>query len=50
MTAPVTFYESINTYWLGYRLVTSISLSAEFTILSVGERRDIVPDGLEIDY
>jgi hypothetical protein len=37
-----------NTYWLGHRLVTSISLSAEFAILSAGERRDIVPDVPEI--
>jgi len=50
MTAPVTFYESINTYWLGHRPVTSIFLSAEFTILSAGERSEIVPDGLEIGY
>lgn len=41
-------YSDYNTYWLGHRLVTSISLSAEFTLLSAGERSDIVPGVLEI--
>jgi len=41
-------YSDYNTYWLGHGLVTSISLSAEFTILSDGERGDIVPGVPEI--
>jgi hypothetical protein len=41
-------YSDYNTYWLGHRRVTSISVSAEFTILSAGEKSDIVPGVPEI--
>jgi hypothetical protein len=43
-------YSGYKTYFLERRLVTSISLPAEFTILSPGERSEIVPDDLEIGY